>query len=845
VAARRLGIIALAATCITVLATPAVAETRRELHIPADKAATALVVLGKKTGVNILFSADTLEGVRALPVDGVLTAAEAARLMLAQTDLEVFVDRAGALIIRKRAPSHARKTEPIASIPVTPDAEPVDLEEVIVTARRRDELLRTVPVAVTALSQATLNRRGIVSPADISRSVPSLQAGTSNTSRNSIIFTLRGQGEIFGGSEPAVVTYFDEMPVDISSPGLLFDLSNIQVLKGPQGTLFGRNTTGGAILLTPQRPAADFSGYATVGAGAFDLGRVTGAINVPVIEDRLLIRLAADAYHRDGFTREVATGELLDERSFRSVRASSVWRIGNDFENRTMVTFVKSSTGGSGSVLIDAAAGSQAARSLPTLFFVLADQQARGVRATKHSVPREYDKNETFLAINTTEARLNNALSAKAIVGYRTYKQASPRDTDGSELIIVDADSPHYTSGTAMKPSQKQLTGELQLRGSWDPVDVIVGVFGDRRRPWPGGTQDAQQLLGSPVTNLTIARRKYDSRAAFAHATFSLAQLVEGLKASGGVRRTKDTREILSSNYRTVPFTCNLPDALAGCVRGDKSEFAATTWNISLEYQVTPDLFTYVATRKGYKSGGFNSSSPLATNRVFEPEYAMDVELGAKYRVDTDFVRGRLEAAVYRTRFTNIQVSNTVFDPGINRSFTVVRNAAAGTIKGLELEAALNFGGRVELNGFYAHTRAHYTRYPVPTLTAVIDLSTAPFRMTPKDKYGVTGAYNFGLGDLGNLRTAAIWTWQSRTLLSSASRAVPYDVGYQGSYGTLDLRADWTHIAGGNLDLGVFVTNATNKTYYTSVSDTLDSIGIAFATYGEPRMYGAELKVRF
>ena len=252
-----------------------------------------------------------------------------------------------------------------------------------------------------------------------------------------------------------------------------------------------------------------------------------------------------------------------------------------------------------------------------------------------------------------------------------------------------------------------------------------------------------------------------------------------------------------------------------------------------------------MASRKGYKSGGFNTTSPLVTNRVFEPEYAKDVEVGAKYRLNTDFVRGRLEAALYRTRFTNVQVSNTVFDPGINRSFTVVRNAAAATIKGVELEAALNFGGRFELNGFYAHTNAHYTRYPVPTLTGVIDLSSAPFRMTPKDKYGITGAYNFDLGELGKLRTAATWTWQSRMLFSSPSRAVPYNVGYQGAYGVTDLRADLTNIAGRNVDLGVFVSNLTNKTYYTSVSDTLDSIGIAFATYGEPRMYGAELKVRF
>jgi len=720
-----------------------------------------------------------------------------------------------------------------------------ELDEVVVTARRTRENLLSVPVAVTALGAETLQRRGIVSPSDIARSVPSLQAGTSNTARNTIIFTLRGQGEIFGGSEPAVATYIGEVPMDISSPGLIFDLSDVQVIKGPQGTLFGRNTTGGAILLTPQRPASDFSGYAIVGAGNYDLRRFTGAVNVPVIEDRLLLRLAADANHRDGFTRELITGEKLDERNYWALRASSIVHLTEDIENYTIVSYVKSDTGGSGSVLIDALPGGQAARTLPTLFTVLAEQRARGVRATKHSVLNEYDKSETFLAINTTEAKLSERLSAKAIVGYRTYKQVSPRDTDGSELIIVDADSPYYTSGTAMKPSQKQLTGELQLRGSWDPVDLIVGVFADRRRPWPDGTQDAQQLLGSPVTSITIARRKYDSRAAFAHASVSLERIVEGLKVSGGVRRTKDTREIFSSNYRTVPFTCNLPDALAGCVRTDKSNFSATTWDIGLEYQITPDLFAYATTRKGYKSGGFNTTSPLTTNRIFEPEFAKDVELGAKYRVNTAFVRGRLEAAVYRTRFTNIQVSNTVFDPGINRSFTVVRNAAAGTIKGLELEAALTFGGRAELNGFYARTKARYTRYPVPTLTGVIDLSSAPFRMTPKDKYGVTAAYNFELGDLGGLRTAATWTWQSRTLFSSPSRAVPYNVGYQGAYGIMDLRADWTNIAGRNLDLGVFVTNVTNKTYYTSISDTLDSIGIAFATYGEPRMYGAELKVRF
>jgi iron complex outermembrane recepter protein len=195
----------------------------------------------------------------------------------------------------------------------------VGLEEIVVTARKREENLQEVPIAITAIGSEELREKSILAPEDLKFHAPGLEIRTAGLQRANVQYFIRGQGQTFSSS-PGVVTYFAEAPLgnsslpSIGNNGKLFDLSSVQVLKGPQGTLFGRSTTGGAVLFTPQRPTDDFEGSFKASAGNYGMQDYTGVLNVPLIAGTLSARLAANIARRDGFTRSISTGQELDDR---------------------------------------------------------------------------------------------------------------------------------------------------------------------------------------------------------------------------------------------------------------------------------------------------------------------------------------------------------------------------------------------------------------------------------------------------------------------------------------------------------------------------------------------------
>lgn len=204
-------------------------------------------------------------------------------------------------------------------------ASPGLLEEVVVTARKREESIQDVPIAITALSAEELRVKGVTRPDDLKFHTPGLEIRTQSVQRASISYFIRGQGQTFG-SAPSVVTYFADAPfgngqrVSIGNNSHLFDLASVQVLKGPQGTLFGRSTTGGAILFSPQRPGDQFGGFVQATAGSYDWFETTAAVDIPIVENVLNARLAANIVRRDGFTKALNTGQDLDDRNRDSFR---------------------------------------------------------------------------------------------------------------------------------------------------------------------------------------------------------------------------------------------------------------------------------------------------------------------------------------------------------------------------------------------------------------------------------------------------------------------------------------------------------------------------------------------
>jgi iron complex outermembrane recepter protein len=199
----------------------------------------------------------------------------------------------------------------------------VALEEVVVTARRREESLQDVPVSITAISGAQLEQRGLTSVQDLRTIAPGVNISGQN--RDDAQFFVRGTSllvQVGQHNLPSTATYFAEVPSNAAGPGTLFDMSSVQILKGPQGTLFGRNTTGGAVLFEPQKPVNHNEGYVDVSGGNYDFHQVEGALNWAAIPDVVALRLAGTTSRREGFTTSIVTGQKLDDRNFDGARLS-------------------------------------------------------------------------------------------------------------------------------------------------------------------------------------------------------------------------------------------------------------------------------------------------------------------------------------------------------------------------------------------------------------------------------------------------------------------------------------------------------------------------------------------
>jgi iron complex outermembrane receptor protein len=735
------------------------------------------------------------------------------------------------------------------------------MEEVVVTARRRSESLQKVPIAVTVFSQADLGRKNVSLFSDLAVQTPSLSATTNSAGHNETILTLRGQGQTAEGGEAAVVAYFAQVPTSSAGPGEFFDLQSLQILKGPQGTLFGRNTTGGALLLEPARPTNKLEGYLDTQFGDYGLHRFQGALNVPVVNDKLSIRVAFDTNDRDGYTRDVANNVNLDDEHYTAWRVGIKFNPNADFQNYLVVNGYESSENGPGISLVNVNPATPAAFLFPQLFTELAEQQARGPRTTAHFLSDQYDRTRTFDVTDIASYEISPDSTIKDIVGYRHFHQQIAYQDDGSDApVVAQLPSPFQGAGSAGPPSTDLLTEELQtLNKSFDNrLNWVAGLYaeyGQSNVSQPTDVVEEFAFPANPNPDLIIRNRRLErSFAAYGQGTLDLSDWVlHGLKFTGGLRYTRDFRDLGRQQY-TAPLysyayggiaNCNLPQPEAGpnCYISNGAHFHAVTYNLSLDYQALPSTLVYVAHRRGYKSGGFNNTSIDLGGGLYQPEYLSDVEVGVKYNGRVGPSLFRFNADVYRGDYSNIQV-NDVQASSTGNVVESTNNAASGLVQGAEAEATLFPIDDVQLTSFFSYTDAHYTKY----ISDGIDISHNPFPSVPKFKFGVSATYTLPVGDSDG----------SIVLFGNYAFTSPYypqvdpvpdqldPFAKTKTYALLDLRADWKSVLGSQFDLGLFITNVTNETYRSFYFNTYSTpLGIGAAVYGPPRMFGGGIHFHF
>lgn len=728
--------------------------------------------------------------------------------------------------------------------------------DIIVTARRRAENLQDVPISIVAIDGETLNERNVKTENDL----PSVAAGLSvaNTAANRLqsTFSIRGQGQTFGQNSPGVVAYFAEV-ADFSST--FYDLESIQVLKGPQGTLFGRNTTGGAVLFVPRKPGNDIEGYAMFRVGSYGRHDAEFGVGGAIVPDKLMVRLAGQFLHRGGFTRNLFNGTKTDNENRDSFRVSVLLRSVDAVENYTIFQMQDIDESGSGAAIggfnaanptfLASAPGVPAL--LPSLQAALAAQQARG--------PRVIDVNQplgnglrSHGVINTTSVELGEHFTVRNIFSHRWYKMFQNYDIDGTRLPILDVYNP-FQNGFI-----KQRTEEVQARAEFGVFDGVVGYYTERTRSPAGsvGFDTTQYVQLPPIPGLLpagylgpvraeqVTNGSVNTSEAF-YGEFNLRPF-QGLTLTAGIRRTKDFR---SSSTRGAVLTIpGLPPLPFGAPTSASGTFKATTWNVAALYEATPDLSLYATVRRGYKSGGFNGTAINPADQFFQPETVTDYEFGIKSNWDLGTWRLRANLDLFYDDYQNIQRYvnlNTV------PASTVTRNAAAGSIKGVDLDLLLSAPNVFSLDVKYTYLDAQYDSYLDPTLG---DLSNSRFPNTPRHQLNVTPRFEIPTAEsFGKLSVQGSIFYRSLIAFDPVNRfngnplaAISVPGSTSQGFTRIDLRADWRNALDSRFSVAAFVRNLTDKEYIVGGNNQLPTqFGTVSYLYGEPRMFGAELRIDF
>jgi iron complex outermembrane recepter protein len=760
-----------------------------------------------------------------------------------------------------------------------------EIETITVTARRVAEDVEKVPLNVTAISGDLLREQEIKTATDLQAVAPTLTVAGTLGSRDDDVFTIRGQSQPFGGADPGVQTYFAEVPFNASGPGTFYDMQNIQVLSGPQGTLFGRSTTGGAVLFEPTRPQDEFGGYIDGQLGNYNFRELEGALNVPVVGDTLLVRAAFDVASRDGFTKDtVITGTSApytidqDNLDYQSFRLGATWRPFSHFENYALFNYWHNHTNGTGDELT--ALGSEASLTAiatgefeaagyppaaaqfaanaaigafyPQLQAALANQQALGVRATTSDIVPLY-RRDTWMGIDIARYDVTPDIYVRNIFGYLDDKTQSGFDYSGSYLPILDV-----PNARTWETNSIQVSDELQVHGHTHDktVDWIAGYYHELDHP--GGYSEVERdVFGGgtafpPLSSTEIQSlgNGGTSDAIYASATYDASSWANGLSLTAGGRYTWDHKVATNLTCAEPPAPgCPYPLTNAFAQPTLTGNFHAPSWTLAANYQVTEDTMVYATYRRGYKSGGFNSGvAPTSGFSEFQPEFLTDLEVGTKNNWTILGTPGRTNFDGYYGWYDDVQKNDLIDVDGIPSALTL--NAARATVKGIDFDSTIVPNDHLDVTAFYTYTDAAYGTFSLPqaiigtTEIGVLNHTGNPFAYTPMNKFGVTAHLRFRIDRaLGVPVFSVSWYNQSRVWFTDLADEEPD--GSQGGYNLVNLRLDWNGFMGTSADLAFFVNNVADQVYKVGGNPLEHLTGTDSSIYGAPRMWGVELRYRF
>ena len=710
------------------------------------------------------------------------------------------------------------------------------LETIVVTARRRSENPEKVPVAISAFSSEDLKDMQANDIAGLQGSVPNMNIvqGRGSSSNVNIFIRGIGQPDALQTFDPGVGFYVDDVYYSRINGALmdLFDIDHVEVLRGPQGTLYGMNSTGGAVKVVTKTPTDTPEGSVAVTVG--DHGRVnTQAYLSGPINKILSGSIAVGTFKNDGYVTDPVTGRHFNGDDTQAIRGKLDFHPSENFNAILAVDYSHQNTaltmGQATAPLMstDLALGTESVLLEPTPWHFHAQTSFapdKGQKLVQKGVALHMDWH------------LNDNWDFKSITAYRKLDTAAYIDIDATQEQLGDV---------LVALRQHQLSQEFQLQyDNHDNLHAVLGLYYlDEHVPshQEAYADDFLTFFGLPIDFLRTIDDNLDNKsyAGFGNATWALGN---GWSLSAGVRYTKEKKDYFRTT--TAFFGPPLSAFDSTFAFTDGKSWSAVTPSVALQKQINPQLMWYVSANRGFKSGGFNGRANAPSDvSTFAPEYVWTYESGLKFQSADSRIRANGDVFYSNYKDFQARVSDITNpgDPIPNFGFPVL-NAAKLTMYGAEFQGSMLVGESSSLQAQVGYLHAKYDEFNDPRVQ--IDPSLAGLHahvaFTPNWTARVAATHTFNLQDGSAITVGGDVSYRGTMWLSVDNRPGLVQPSYTlaGLFGVFDS-------ANGHWQIRAGVRNLTDKTYKTDAQEFSSVGNIQTAYYGWPRNYYVTARYNF
>jgi iron complex outermembrane receptor protein len=778
----------------------------------------------------------------------------------------------GAAALAPCAESQAQTAAPAAAPAAAPES--VTLEEVVVSAERRVTDLQKTALSIVALDSVALQEKGISNLNGLAQATPGL-ATVTDIENVKPVFMIRGVGNASGreSQEGGVALYVDDIYLPRANGAYLnlVDVDRVEVLRGPQGTLFGRNSSGGAIRYMTRKPTHEFEARGTISVGNDDLRTATALVNVPFGE-KLAGRFQVGRFKQDGYINlaqanteagntddTVARGVLrLSATDFLTIDAGMTYAK-SDRDRPAVVVLSNNIT--------DFQTRALSARLVALGQPALTNNDPRFVYADKYTASGAcYLDNNTLAAtannINTFDDRssycrngqnqttkvgfvdinwaLSDLVTARALSGYVDGKTDSTADGGGLGTVRF-GDIADYNS----------FSQEVQLIYSTSRLHLVGGLYYFREHPirnqYNGQLATTPGVLGQCCQGAKIfTDLRTESFGAFSQATISFT---DALSLTLGARYSKDDKDIAVRRS-------DRPTTAPGALFTNSDSWSHADFRSTLQYQFTPDLMGYATVSTGYKAGGFNDSVQAGSNTAggilpYDPEKVTNYELGLKSQWFDNRVRFNLTG--FLMNYEDMQLTSPFFDNATTPPTTVLITQNAGKIRLSGVEAELMWRATNNLTLNASASTLHQKALEIsdgngllitstctnPAVRTFDTCDTQDIAASPKYQLTAGALYSLGLAS-GELNFGANFSYTAEKFSQNANASTVLLPGY----GLLNVRAEYAP-TDAHWSVSLFGNNVTDKYYLLTGQNGVGFFGSTTAIVGRPATYGAEVSVRF